>query len=146
MRRVLRLAVVIALALVLAACSGSPAASGAPDRTVAVTMSDDMRYDPDTFEFLAGETIRFEVTNAGLARHEFFVGDVPAHEEHAAEMRDMAGNPMSHEEPGLMVLEGGASGTLEYTFAEAGELLIGCHEPGHYEAGMVADVTVHPAL
>jgi uncharacterized cupredoxin-like copper-binding protein len=145
MRRVLRHAVVLALALVLAACSGSPAATGASDRTVAVTMSDDMRYNPDTFEFLAGETVRFEVTNAGLARHEFFVGDLSTHEEHAAEMRDMVGSPMDHEEPGLMILEGGASGTLDYTFAEAGEFLIGCHEPGHYEAGMVADITVHPA-
>lgn len=145
MRRILALAVLLGMALVLAACSGGPAPSGTVDRTVAVTMSDDMRYSPDSFEFFVGETVRFEVTNAGVARHEFLVGDVAAHEDHAAEMRAMAGSPMAHEEPGLLVLEGGVSGSLDFTFMASGQMFIGCHEPGHYEAGMVADITVHPA-
>lgn len=107
-------------------------------------MSDEMRYRPDAFEFFAGETVRFEVTNVGQARHEFFVGDATAHEDHAAEMREMANDAMGHDEPGLLTLEAGETGTLDYAFADAGQLLIGCHEPGHYEAGMVADITVHP--
>jgi hypothetical protein len=32
--------------------------------------------------------------------------------------------------------------SFEYTFAGAGQLLAGCHEPGHYDGGMVADITV----
>jgi uncharacterized cupredoxin-like copper-binding protein len=143
-----RLALVLAagLALLLAACSGQPATSGSadPDRSVDVSMSDDMRYSPDTFEVLAGQTIRFTVTNVGQVRHEFFVGDAAAHEEHAAEMREMTDDSMGHEEPGLLTLDAGESGTLDYTFEQAGQLFIGCHEPGHYEAGMVADITVHP--
>ena len=107
-------------------------------------MSDDMRYRPDAFDFFADETVRFEVTNAGQARHEFFVGDAAAHEDHAAEMREMADDPMRHDDPGLLTLDPGESGTLDYTFPNAGPLLIGCHEPGHYEAGMVASITVHP--
>lgn len=35
-----------------------------------------------------------------------------------------------------------ATETLEYTFERAGEILAGCHEPGHYEAGMVTSMTV----
>ena len=140
------LVLALGLALLLAACSTQPSSSGSeePDRIVAVSMSDDMRYSPAEFEFLAGQTIRFTVTNVGQARHEFFVGDAIAHEEHAAEMREMAEDPMGHDEPGLVTLDGGQSGMLDYTFEQAGQLFIGCHEPGHYEAGMVADITVHP--
>lgn len=51
------------------------------------------------------------------------------------------GGEMHDEEDGIAV-EPGATGTLEYTFEQAGEILAGCHEPGHYEAGMVASMTV----
>lgn len=147
MSRRVSVVLVAALAAVLAACSGqaAPSKPDDPDRTVAVTMSDEMRYSPDRFEFFAGETVRFTVTNSGFSGHEFFIGDIAAHEEHAAEMRQMANQPMRHDEPGLLVLNAGASGTLDYTFDEAGKLQIGCHEPGHYQAEMVADVVVHPA-
>jgi uncharacterized cupredoxin-like copper-binding protein len=146
MPRRLALVLVAGLVLLLAACSAQLATSGSadPDRSVDVSMSDDMRYSPDSFEFFAGQTIRFTVSNVGQLRHEFFVGDVAAHEEHAAEMREMPEDSMGHDEPGLLTLDAGESGTLDYTFAQAGRLLVGCHEPGHYEAGMVADITVHP--
>jgi uncharacterized cupredoxin-like copper-binding protein len=36
----------------------------------------------------------------------------------------------------------GAEQDLTHTFDDAGEVLIGCHEVGHYEAGMVARVRV----
>ena len=36
----------------------------------------------------------------------------------------------------------GESKGLEHTFATAGSVLIGCHEPGHYAGGMVATVAV----
>lgn len=146
MPRRLSLALAVALALLLAACSGQPASLGSadPDRSVDVSMSDDMRYRPGSFEFLAGQTIRFAVRNLGQVRHEFFIGDAAAHEDHAAEMREMTDDSMDHEEPGLLTLDAGQSGTLDYTFEQAGQLFVGCHEPGHYEAGMVADITVHP--
>jgi hypothetical protein len=36
----------------------------------------------------------------------------------------------------------GRAETFEYTFEQSGEILAGCHEPGHYEAGMVTSMTV----
>ncbi|MEJ7802348.1 MAG: hypothetical protein WKH68_03110 [Candidatus Limnocylindria bacterium] len=71
----------LTLGLVLAACSGGAGSSSGEVRTVAVRMSDDMRYDPTEFDFFVGERVRFEVTNAGALRHELFIGDVVAHEE-----------------------------------------------------------------
>ena len=130
-------------ALVLAACAGS--ADGADDaRTVEVRMFDDMRYDPAAFEVSAGETIRFEVSNDGAVPHELFIGDTAAHEDHAAEMREAEHADDAHDNPAAVTVEPGETGSLTYTFTEAGELLAGCHEPGHYEAGMVAPITVHP--
>ena len=131
------------LALVLAAC-GTDAGGGAQARTIQVRMFDDMSYEPDRFEFIAGDTVTFEVTNDGQVRHEFFIGDTAAHEEHAAEMREGGHSDDSHANPAAVSVEPGASGTLTYAFDEAGELLAGCHEPGHYEAGMVVPITVHP--
>lgn len=137
------LPVIIVVAIVLAACSTAPDGGGEV-RAVAVAMSDDMRYDPASFEFLAGETVRFSVTNAGSMRHELFVGDVAAQEAHAAEMAAM-GPGMGHDEPGQASVEPGQTEILEVTFEEAGALLAACHEPGHYAAGMTADITIHPA-
>lgn len=131
-----------ALALLISACTAGDADGEARD--VPVSMFDDMRYDPDAFEFMAGETVTFEVTNRGEVRHEFFIGDNDAHQEHAAEMRETEHADDAHADPAAVSVEPGATGTLTYTFEEAGELFVGCHEPGHYEAGMVAPITVHP--
>lgn len=145
MRR-LTLPLIAGLALLLAACSGGTGASssvadepGAP-RTVTATLSDDMAIQLSESEFEVGETVRFEVTNEGAIVHEFYVGDEEAQAHHAEEMADMGA--MSHDEPNGITVDPGATETLEYTFAGAGEILAGCHEPGHYEAGMVTSMAV----
>jgi uncharacterized cupredoxin-like copper-binding protein len=131
---------VVTLAGILAACGGP----GSETRTIAVRMFDDMRYDPAEFDFFAGDTVRFEVTNSGRVRHEFFIGDLTEHAVHAAEMREEGHSDEAHDNPAAVRVEPGETGALEYTFPDAGQLLAGCHEPGHYEAGMVAPIIVHP--
>ena len=130
-------------ALVLAACAGGTDKSD-DARTVEVRMFDDMRYDPAEFEFTAGEIVRFEVINDGAVPHELFIGTTAEHEAHAAEMREAEHADDAHDDPAAVTVAPGETGSLTYTFAEAGELLAACHEPGHYEAGMVAPITVHP--
>jgi uncharacterized cupredoxin-like copper-binding protein len=39
-------------------------------------------------------------------------------------------------------VEPGRSGTLVYGFTQPGRLEIGCHQPGHYAAGMIAEIRV----
>ena len=141
MIRMLTLLALAGLAVVLAACGGGAADA---DRTVSVRMFDDMRYEPERFDVDAGQTVRFEVTNSGEVRHEFFIGTTDEHREHADEMRERDHADEAHANPAAVSVEPGETGTLDYTFDEAGELLVGCHEPGHYEAGMVAPITVHP--
>ena len=63
-------------------------------------------------------------------------------------MADMGGmalddmNMHGEDEPPAMVVEPGKSGDLVVTFDEAGQTVIGCHEPGHWDAGMRVDVTI----
>lgn len=134
---------IVGLALVLAACApsgggGSPTDQG--PRTVQVKMTDELRFEPAEFTFQAGETVRFEVTNAGQTIHEFLIGDEAAQDEFEMEMSE--GDGMAHDTDAGVSVEPGESETFEYTFAEAGELLAGCHEPGHYDGGMKATITV----
>ena len=102
-------------------------------------MSDELRYEPADINVTAGETVRFNVTNDGAAVHEFLIGDEAAQAKFAAEMA--AGDSHGHTDAGVTVAPG-ESETFEYTFEEPGELLVGCHEPGHYEAGMVASINI----
>lgn len=130
-------------ALLLAACApGSGAASpadGGP-RTIQVRMTDELRFEPAEFTVRAGETVRFEVMNAGQFVHEFLIGDEAAQEEFEREMSE--GDGMAHDSAAGVSVESGQTETFEYTFGEAGELLAGCHEPGHYPGGMVATIGV----
>lgn len=142
----IRLALVVGLGITLTACgtgnggpSSDPSSDAAP-RTITATLSDDMAIQLSESDFEVGETVRFEVTNEGAIAHEFYVGDAEAQEHHAEEMAEMDG--MGHDEPDGVSVEPGATETFEYTFEQSGEILAGCHEPGHYEAGMVTSISV----
>ena len=106
---------------------------------VAVTMTDAMRFEPAELTVKAGVPITFVVRNAGVIVHEFFVGSVAEQLDHATEM---AAGGMGHGHENSLSLAPGVTGSLTMTFATAGSLLVGCHEPGHYEAGMEGTLTV----
>lgn len=137
-----RFALLIAVAALMAACSTSPPADGSGNapRTIEVRTSDELRFDPAQIEVIAGETVQFVVTNEGDAVHEFLIGTEAEQAEFAEDMA--AGDSHAHSDAGVTV-EPGQTETFEYTFEDADvELLAGCHEAGHYEAGMVASITV----
>ena len=145
-----------ALILVVAACSGAgstPALSAAPAssppaaplasaaiQTVAVKLTDSLRMEPATITVKAGQTVRFIVTNSGIADHEFYLGDEASQEAHEMVMRSPGG--MTHGEPAGIELKPSETKELLYTFSKAGALLAGCHEPAHYAAGMKAAITI----
>ena len=106
---------------------------------IPVVMLDTMRFEPDPITVKAGVEVSFVVKNDGAAVHEFFVGTEEEQAEHAAEM---AMGDMGHGHDNALSLKGGETGTLKMTFAKPGSLLVGCHEHGHYEAGMKAALTV----
>ena len=137
------LALALVIPLLLAACGGDDAAdegvAPADVRTIDVEMVD-IAYAPTEVEVEAGETVRFVFTNNGEALHEAYVGDAAAQDDHAKEMGE--GGGMAMEEGNEVEVEPGETGDLTYTFDDAGQMQIGCHQPGHYEAGMVLDVAI----
>ena len=140
------LALALVVPLLLSACGGDDAgeegASSDDVRTIDVEMVD-LAYAPSEVEVEAGETVRFVFANNGEALHEAFVGDAAAQDDHAEEMGDGGEMGMEEMEEGVDVeVEPGETGELTYTFDDPGEVQIGCHQPGHYEAGMVMDVAV----
>jgi uncharacterized cupredoxin-like copper-binding protein len=141
------------LAVVAAACGGggdsetAAVGDGDADRTVEIEMVD-IAFEPAELEVEAGETVRFVFENTGKAAHDAFVGDIAAQGDHEREMREAEeddGHGGGHDEndaEDAITVEPGETGELTYTFDESGSLEIGCHQPGHYEAGMKIDVTV----
>lgn len=117
----------------------STSAPGALTGEVPVTMTDAMRFTPELISVNSGERVTFVVTNAGVIVHEFFVGTESEQAEHATEMA-MGG--MSHGHDNAVSVAPGKTESLTMTFADAGTLLVGCHEPGHYAAGMKATLTI----
>lgn len=121
---------------------GEAADAADADRTIDVDMSDDFSYDPDSIDVTAGETVAFRVHNSGEVVHELVIGDQAVQDEHEQEMQDMDGGMMMADEPNAVSVEPGETKTLAFRFTEAGELQYGCHQPGHYAAGMHAPLTV----
>jgi uncharacterized cupredoxin-like copper-binding protein len=123
------------LAVTLAACS--PASGGEPgEQTVRVRLHYS-RFHPQAFAFEAGTTVTFVVENADPIDHEFILGD------EGVQLAHERGTEAYHPpRPGEMTVPAGEIATTTYRFTEAGELIIGCHLPGHYAYGMQAVVRV----
>lgn len=118
---------------------GEPADASEADRMIKVVVLDELAYDPDELAVSEGEVITFEVVNEGNARHEFILGDSRYQEMHEADMAD--GGQEGMMDNGVSVGPG-QDATLTWRFTEPGEVLYGCHEPGHYEGGMVGKIEV----
>ena len=110
--------------------TATKAAAPGSDVTVSLT---DLYVNANAYTFQAGQSYTFSVTNNGAFEHEFIiepVGDVEQPLE------------VSGQKTELEHLQPGDSKTLQLTFPKAGTFQIACHEPGHYEAGMVLTITV----
>ncbi len=132
---------VLAAGMITAACGDEGPSAENADRVVEVSMKDNA-FDPNSLSVKSGETVTFKFTNDGALDHDAFIGDTDAQQEHGESMDsgDMEGHNM--DDGDALLLEPGKSGEITHTFEDAGEVLIGCHQPGHYEAGMKSTVTV----
>lgn len=152
MRRAFLLAAGLAAASTLiAACGDDTGSSGnkaAQAENVTVKMVDNA-FSPTSIDVMAGHKVSFEFVNDGEVVHEAYIGDEAAQQDHAAEMKsgdtghmEMGGDGHSMGDPEVVTVEPGHTATMTRTFAEPGTVLIGCHRPGHWEAGMKATVMV----
>lgn len=145
--------------------------TGAVDgaRLIVITM-DDFKFEPSALTAKAGETVTLRFINKGTVRHEAVIGDETVQLAHAEMMMSMTtttvvprvvdeqstdpttvtiaqlhGRSRAHpgmNAPNVVSVEAGATGEVTYSLAKKAHLLIGCHEPEHYEHGMVATLDV----
>jgi uncharacterized cupredoxin-like copper-binding protein len=121
---------------------GDPMESGMATRVIGIIAKDDFTFFPTGAVITKGETVTFRVTNAGEITHDFVLGDEHMQDEHEAEMAEMGGNMAMHDEPNALVLRPGETREMTWHMTETGEILFGCHQTGHYAAGMKGTVVV----
>ena len=112
-------------------------------RRINVAMEDNT-FSPNVFDVRVGDTVTFVFTNFGRTIHDAFIGDKAAQEHHEKEMRENPGRH-DHAHEGGVTVPPGESGSLSYSFDRSGTFEIGCHQPGHYEGGMIAVLNVQRA-
>lgn len=111
-------------------------------RTVEITMVD-IAFDPKTLSVQRGDRIEFVFHNKGTIVHDAFIADAAAQADHEKEMReDKGGGHHMEGEGNAITVDPAKTGRLTYTFDKPGTIEIGCHQPGHYTAGMKVAVTV----
>ena len=131
-------------------------------RIIKVVMYDNY-YEPSSFQIKEGETIKFEVENAGMLVHEFNIANKMMHMKHQPEMIKMAENgillafsidkekmkkmakmdkSMGHSQSNSVLLEPKQKGDIIWKFDNAVNIEVACNVPGHYQAGMIAKVNI----
>ena len=132
------------------------------NRTIKVVMYDSY-YEPNSFNIKSGETIKFEVVNAGELVHEFNIANAMMHKKHQPEMEKMVENEilladsidknkmkkmakmdkaMGHSHSNSVLLEPKEKGEIVWKFENAMNIEIACNVPGHYQVGMIAKVDI----
>ncbi len=109
-------------------------------RTIAIGMSDAMRFSPAEVRVKQGETVRFVVKNGGKAMHEMVIGTLAELKAHGELMKKHPN--MEHDEPYMAHVAPGKSQEFVWTFTKAGEFHFGCLVPGHFDAGMIGRIVV----
>ncbi|SFQ02587.1 cupredoxin domain-containing protein [Tranquillimonas alkanivorans] len=125
--------------------AGRPGEAAEATRVVEMTMREldngEMVFEPSELFFAEGETVRFVVSNEGLAEHEFVLD---SHAKNGEHMELMARFPeMEHDDPNSVRLEPGETGEIIWTFSKAGGFEFACLLPGHYESGMQGPILVN---
>jgi uncharacterized cupredoxin-like copper-binding protein len=118
----------------------STAAATSAVRNVVIEMDDSMRFTPATVEARVGEPLRFIVINQGKLPHEFVLGKEADLVAHATDMQ--RAQTTHHHHQNALSVKPGETGTLLWTFDQAGVWGVACFEPGHYAAGMRGEVRV----
>lgn len=130
-----RLSLTLALAgLLVLAWAVMVLAASAPTVPIDIKYS---RFAPDEFRFEAGQEVTFVIFNDDPIDHEFILGDQAVQDGHEKGTEAHHGSI-----PTEVSVPAGATVETTITFDRRGELIIGCHLPGHYAYGMKAAVRV----
>lgn len=155
---------VVSGALIVTACGGDDDDSTTADPTapgqseIAVTMSDELLFDPDEIEARVGQPVQLSFQNSGTTLHDFTVEEIEVEDvmSEGSQASPTGGHGMatataapgghggdtSSEYDLHVAVDGGSSGMLEFTPTEAGEYEFICTVTGHAEGGMAGTLIV----
>jgi uncharacterized cupredoxin-like copper-binding protein len=103
----------------------------------------DFGYALDRETVPVGEPVTFRFVNEGQIEHEAMFGSMHQQEEFAStDGHGDHGSEGHHGEIAAITLDAATAGEMVMVFDSLGEVLIGCHLPGHWDAGMVATLEV----
>ena len=111
-------------------------------RTVVIDTDDSFRFAPAHWEAKEGEALRLVLINSGKVRHELVIGQEKELADHAKLMREAPHG--HHHTDNAVSVEPGQAAVLPWSFKTPGTWGMACFEPGHFEAGMVGQITVAP--
>ncbi len=141
---------------------GSKGNESEVSRVIKVIMYDNY-YEPSSFKIKSGETIKFEVENAGELVHEFNIANKMMHLKHQPEMQKMVENEilfadsidkekmkkmakidksLGHSHSNSVLLEPKQKGVIIWKFDNSANIEVACNVPGHYQVGMIAKVDI----
>ena len=130
------------------------------NKVIVVNMYDNY-YEPSKIEIKKGETVKFVVKNKGELVHEFNIATKTMHLKHQPEMMMLVENEiilldkidkkkmmemakknpsMAHSHSNSVLLSPGESADLIWKFTNSLKIEAACNVPGHYEAGMIAEI------
>ena len=133
------------------------------EKVIKVKMYDNY-YEPKKFKVKKNQTIKFIVYNYGKLVHEFNIATKEMHLKHQPEMMRMVENEilladridkkkmkelskkdhsMSHSHSNSVLLEPNEIGEIIWKFNNDANLEAACNVPGHYEAGMIANININ---
>lgn len=112
----------------------------AAKRTIDIAMADDMTFTPSVIEVREGDTVRLRLKNRGKELHELVLGTTAEIEAHAAMMKKFP--DMEHDDPWMVHVPAGKTGTMVWTFNRAGDFDFACLVKDHYELGMAGRIRV----
>ncbi len=110
-------------------------------RTIAISMMDSMRFNPEKIDIKQGETVKFVIKNTSAnILHEFVIGTAKESAEHAELMVKFP--TMEHNEPYMAHVAAGKTGVIIWKFNKPGDFDFACLIAGHYQSGMVGKIKV----
>jgi uncharacterized cupredoxin-like copper-binding protein len=143
-RGAIRGVAVAAVLLAASACGGAATGVEGEPRVIEIEI-DGFHFVPDHFTVHQDEVVRFMISNPDTRGHELFIGTIAeqAERREAGPTAPPSAEDVTHFGYGIYIPPM-SDGELDYAFSAETDLLIGCHLPGHWEAGMVATIDVQP--
>jgi uncharacterized cupredoxin-like copper-binding protein len=124
---------VLALTLTMTACVGASNASSGTNLNISLT---EFKFEPSSWSVPAGATVSVNLKNIGTVAHTWTVMKTP-----------ISGSYTSADQSDILfnsgVVNPGQTKTVTFTApSKAGTYQVICTQPGHFEAGMVGQLTV----